>query len=203
MDKYLNWARELQSMAQTGLYYCEDKFCRERYTRIRDIAAEMLTERTDLPLAKVKDLFCGEVGYQTPKIDTRAAIFDGDKILLVRESDGYWTLPGGWCEVNMSPAENVVKEAREEAGLNVVVEKVIAVQDRIKHNLPPYIFGVVKIFYLCCSTGGEFVPNIETIDRKYFAEDDLPELCAPKISAEQIKLCFAANRADVWEAQFD
>ena len=203
MDRQLELIRELQALAQAGLYYCADKFCQERNERIREIATELLAERTDLPLAKVKDLFCGEVGYQTPKVDTRGAIFRDDKILLVQEADGLWAIPGGWCEVNLSPVDNVIKEVREEAGLDCVVEKVIAVQDRANHNQPPYIFGIVKIFYLCCSTGGEFVPNIETIDRKYFAEDDLPELCAPKISAEQIKLCFAANRADVWEAQFD
>ena len=77
----------------------------------------MLAERTALPLEKVKDLFCGDVGYQTPKIDTRAAIFEDDRILLVRERDGRWALPGGWCDYDLSPAENVAKEAREEAGL--------------------------------------------------------------------------------------
>ena len=202
MERQLELARELQALAQTGLYYCRDKFCRERYNRIRDIAAEMVAERTDLPLAKVKDLFCDEVGYQTPKIDTRAAIFRDGKILLVRE-DGGWTVPGGWCEVNLSPTENVVKEAREEAGLDVVVEKIIAVQDRAKHNQPPYIFGIVKIFYLCRATGGDFVPNLETTARAYFAEDDLPALFEAKCTAEQIQLCFEAARADVWETRFD
>lgn len=196
-------ASELQSLSQAGLYYCQNKFGRERYGRIREISAEILAQRTDLPLDKVKDLFCGEVGYQTPKIDTRAAIFDGGKILLACESDGRWVLPGGWCEVNLSPAENVVKEIREEAGLEATVEKIIAVQDRAKHNRPLYIYGVVKIFYLCKATGGEFVPNIETIGREYFAENELPELAEEKCNAEQIKLCFEARRADFWETQFD
>ena len=202
MDKQLEFARELQALAQTGLYYCKDKFCRARYERIREIAAEMLTARTDLPLAKVKDLFCGEVGYQTPKVDTRAAIFKDGKILLVQEEGG-WALPGGWCEVNLSPAENVIKEAREEAGLECVVEKVIAVQDRAKHNRPLYIFNVVKIFYLCRATGGEFTPNIETTARKYFAEDELPAFVEYKCTAEQVKLCFKAAREKFWETYFD
>ena len=203
MEKFLEWARELQSLSQAGLYYCHDKFCRERYRRIREISAEILSERTDLPRDKVKNFFCCEVGYQTPKIDTRAAIFDGEKILLVRETNGKWVLPGGWCEVNLSPAENVVKEVREEAGLDVVVEKIIAVQDRDKHNRPPHIYGVTKIFFLCRSNGGEFVPNLETTSREYFAQDNLPALENSKCNAAQIELCFAANRADVWETQFD
>ena len=203
MDKQLELIRELQGIAQAGLYYCENKFCRERYERIRAIAAQMLAQRTDLPLAKVKDLFCDEVGYQTPKVDTRAAIFKDDKILLVREADGRWTMPGGWCEVGLSPAESTVKEAKEEAGLDCVVEKVIAVQDRDKHNHPPYIYGIVKIFYLCKATGGEFVPNLETTERRYFAEDELPTLSEEKTTAEQIKLCFEAARATTWETRFD
>ena len=192
MDRQLELIRELQALAQAGLYYCADKFCQERNERIREIATELLAERTDLPLAKVKDLFCGEVGYQTPKVDTRGAIFRDDKILLVQEADGLWAIPGGWCEVNLSPVDNVIK-----------VEKVIAVQDRAKHNRPLYIFDVVKIFYLCKATGGEFVPNIETINRKYFAIDELPALAESKCNAEQIRLCFAAARAKIWEAQFD
>ena len=137
-DKVVLWAEELQSLAQAGLFYGKDVFDRERYQRIRDIAAEMLAERTALPLEKVKDLFCGDVGYQTPKIDTRAAIFEDDRILLVRERDGRWALPGGWCDYDLSPAENVAKEAREEAGLEVVAKMLIAVQDRDRHNTPPY-----------------------------------------------------------------
>lgn len=203
MEKYLEWARELQSLSQTGLYYCRDKFCHERYERIREISAEILSERLDMPLDEVKKFFCCEVGYQTPKIDTRAAIFDGEKILLVRETSGKWVLPGGWCEVNMSPAENIVKEVREEAGLDCVVEKIIAVQDRAKHNRPLYIFNVVKIFYLCRSMGGDFVANLETVERKYFAENDLPEFDEAKCNAQQVRLCFEAHREKFWETRFD
>lgn len=202
MERQLEFARELQALAQTGLYYCKDKFCRERYERIREIAAEMLAERIDLPLEKVKDLFCNDVGYQTPKVDTRAAIFRDGKILLVRE-DNFWSMPGGWCEVNLSPAENAIKEAREEAGIDCVIEKIIAVQDRAKHNRPLYIFDVVKIFYLCKATGGEFVPNIETDARGYFSEDNLPPLDVARNTLDQVKLCFAAARAKTWETFFD
>lgn len=202
MDRQLELARELLAMAQTGLYYCKDKFCHERYTRIREIAAEMIAERADLPLEKIKDLFFGDVGYMTPKIDTRAAIFKDGKILLVREKTG-WTMPGGWCEVHLSPVANTIKEVREEAGLDCVVEKIIAVQDRAKHNRPLYIFDVVKIFYLCRATGGEFVPNIETTAREYFSEDALPVMDEARCTAEQVNLCFEAARAESWETYFD
>ena len=202
-DRIANWAVELQSLAQTGLAYGRDKYDIERFARIREIAAEMIACKSGLSLERVKGLLCDEIGYPTPKIDTRAAIFKDEKILLVRESDGRWAMPGGWCDVNMSPAENVIKEAKEEAGLEVVVDKLIAVHDRAKHNQPSFVFGAAKMFFLCTSLGGEFKPNIETTESKYFAEDELPILAEGKSSAEQIRLCFKAHRTQFWETQFD
>ena len=202
-DKWVNWAIELQSLAQEGLFYGHDVYDRERYERIREIAAEMMAEKTDLPLGKVHELFCADSGYQTPKIDTRAAIFEDDKILLVRERDGRWALPGGWCEIGLSPAENAVKEAKEEAGLDITVDRLIAVQDRAKHNLPAEVHPSVKMFFLCSSRGGEFTPNIETSQSGYFAEDDLPPMAEQKCTPAQVRLCFEAHRAENWTVQCD
>jgi len=129
-DKFVKWAAELQSLAQAGLTYGKDKFDLERYERIREISAEMMEEKTGLPLEKVKELFCGETGYQTPKVDTRAAVFRDGKILLVHENNGKWSLPGGWCDFDKSIGENTAKETLEEAGAAVKPEMLIAVQDR-------------------------------------------------------------------------
>ncbi len=174
-DKWIEFAIELQSLAQAGLTYGKDVYDKERYTRIREIAAEMITCKTDIPVEKVKDLFCNETGYQTPKIDTRAAVFQDGKILLVHENNGTWSLPGGWCDVNQSVAENTVKETLEEAGMTVKPERMIAVQDRNKHNEPPYAYGIVKVFILCSVIEGDFVSNIETTESRYFAKDEIPE----------------------------
>ena len=202
-DRIIRWASELQSMAQAGLYYSENPFDRERYQRIREIAAEMLAERTGLPLEKVTDLFCGGVGYQTPKVDTRGAVFQDGRILLVRERDGRWAIPEGWCEYNLSPADNAVKELKEEAGVDAAVRSLIAVQDRDKHNQPPYPYGVVKIFFLCEAMGGDFVPNAETTERGCFPEDALPPLAGEKCTEEQVRMCFQAYRDPAWSVAFD
>ena len=148
-------------------------------------------------------LFCNETGYQTPKLDTRAAIFHDGKILLVRENDGRWSLPGGWCDVNVSVGENTVKEVREEAGLDVIPQQIIAVQDRAKHNLPVYAYGVCKIFVQCAAIGGQFMPNIETTESRYFPLDKLPPLAEEKNTAEQVALCFEAYQSDSWTVPFD
>ncbi len=202
-EKWLQWAVELQSIAQTGLYYCKDKFDIERFERVREIAAEMIQYKSDISAEKVKDLFCCETGYQTPKLDSRAAIFKDNRILLVKERNGAWALPGGWVDVDLSVKENIIKEVREEAGLHVTADKVIAVQDREKHNLPIYAYKICKIFVLCTVTGGSFKKNIETTESGYFLPDKLPKLATEKNSAEQINMCFDAYHSKNWETVFD
>ncbi len=202
-EKWLQWAVELQSIAQAGLYYGKDKFDLERYERIREIAAEMISYKTEIPKDKVRDLFCNEIGYQTPKLDTRAAVFKGDRILLVRENSGRWSLPGGWVDAGLSVKENAEKEVLEEAGLTVTAQRIIAVQDREKHNKPVYAYKVCKVFVLCAYVSGEFAPNIETTGSGYFAIDQLPELDGAKNTEEQVRMCFAARDAERWETVFD
>lgn len=203
-EKWLEWAMEIQSIAQAGLTYGHDEFDKERYERLREISAEILAYKTDMTVEKVKDLFCNETGYQTPKVDTRAAVFENGKILLVHDKDGRWSLPGGWCDVDQSVAENTVKETVEEAGLEVKPTKLIAVQDRNKHNTPVYAYGVVKIFVMCTLIGGSFVENIETTETKYFARNEIPEnLANEKVTREQIEMCFDAYNDEHWMTQFD
>lgn len=202
-EKWLDWAVELQSLAQAGLFYGKDKFDLERYERIREIAAEMVSYKSGIPTEKVKDLFCCEIGYQTPKIDCRAAIFKDGKILLVQENNGTWSLPGGWVDVGLSVKENVIKEVKEEAGLDVSADAVIAVQDREKHNLPVYAYKVCKIFVMCSVLGGGFKENIETVGSAYFSYDELPVLAEEKNNKEQIKICFDAFCAPDWRTIFD
>lgn len=202
-EKWLQWAVELQALAQAGLTYGKDIYDLERYQRIREISAEMIACKADISKETVTDLFCSESGYQTPKLDTRAAIFENDKILLVHENDGTWCLPGGWCDVNISAAENVIKEVREEAGLDVTADLVIAVQDREKHNRPIYANKICKIFFLCTVTGGAFRPNSETTETGYFGLEELPVLATAKVTKEQIQMCFDAKNSEHWKTVFD
>ncbi len=201
--EWLSWAVELQSIAQAGIYYGKDPYDKERFERIREIAAEMIARQSEIPVAKVTDLFCSEIGYQTPKLDTRAAVFQNGKILLVKENNGTWSLPGGWVDVHVSVKENTVKEVKEEAGLDVTADMVIAVQDREKHNLPVYAYKVCKIFILCTALGGTFESNIETVESNYFGPDELPQLAEEKNNEEQIRMCFDAYRSDSWKTLFD
>lgn len=202
-DQLIEYIMEIQSMAQSALFYVKDVYDKERFERLRDIAAEMMALKTELPLETVKTLFCSDYGYQTPKVDTRAATFKDGKILLVHENNGTWSLPGGWCEFNLSPVENIIKETKEEAGKDILVKSVISVQNRDNHNVPAYAYGVVKIFYLCEEIGGTFEANSETTEIAYFSEDELPNLAPEKCNVEQVHMCFEAYHSEHWKTQFD
>lgn len=204
IDQFTKWATNLQSIAQAGLHYGKDVFDRERYEQVRKIASEMMQAKTGLPKEQIKTLFLGDEGYQTPKIETRAAIFKDDKILLVRERMAQeWSLPGGWNDYDQTTAQNCVKEAREESGRIVKPVKLIAVQDRNHHNKPVLATHVTKVFYLCKEISGEFVPNDETDACDYFALDNLPKLSIDRNTKEQIEMCFKASKDPNWETVFE
>nr|WP_296032690.1 NUDIX hydrolase [uncultured Dorea sp.] len=203
-DKWLDFAIRIQSIAQAGLLYGKDQYDKERYGELRKIAAEMISEKTDISVEKVYDLFCNETGYQTPKVDTRAAVFMDDKILLVHENNGTWSLPGGWCDVDQSIASNTEKEVKEEAGFTVKAEKLIAVQDWRKHNVTNYAYGVVKAFVMCRYESGNFEENIETTEIAFFGKDELPDhLAVEKCTREQILMCFEAYENPEMPTLFD
>ncbi len=202
-NKWMDRALALQAIAQEGLYYGTGPFDLERYQKIREIAAEMISEGLDIPVDRAKSLFCSDIGYVTPKLDTRAAIFKGDKILLVQEKSGTWSMPGGWVDPDTSILENTLKEAREESGITVSPGRLVALIDLDKHNLKLHPFKVIKAFVLCKPLEGEFEKNIETVASRYFAMDELPDLTQDKNTRDQVLMCYEAYKADHWETVYD
>ena len=204
-DVWKQWAQELQFLAQCSLAYSKDKFDRERSERIREIACEMLSFKYDLPMDKIKMDFAGEIGYQTPKVETRAAVIKDNKILLVKEQfDGKWALPGGYQDVNMSIRENVIKESSEEAGAVVNPIKVVAVLDYNRHHHVNFPYGTVKIFVLCEYITHTFNENTETLGAEFFSLDELPELSITRTTKKQLDMCFECYKnPENWDTIFD
>mgnify|MGYP000893123162 FL=1 len=204
-DVWKKWAQELQFLAQCSLAYSKDKFDRERSERIREISCEMLSYKYDLPIEKIKMDFASEIGYQTPKVETRAAIIKDDKILLVKEQlDGKWALPGGYQDVNVSIRENVIKEASEEAGAVVQPLKVVAVLDYNRHHHVNFPLGMVKIFVLCEYINHSFNENTETLGAEFYSLDDLPELSLTRTTKKQLEMCFECYKdPQNWDTIFD
>jgi ADP-ribose pyrophosphatase YjhB (NUDIX family) len=203
--QWLSWTKRLQAIAQTGLTFTRDHYDHERYEELREIAAEMMAAGGGITGSQmVLDLFKGESGYATPKIEVRGAVVRHDQILLVRErEDGGWTLPGGWADVGESPSAMVVREVKEESGFDVVPRKLAALFDRNKHPHPPESSHAYKIFFLCDLIGGEATPSFETPEVAFFRRHALPQLSAPRITEYQIQHMFEHAAHPEWPATFD
>ena len=194
--KWLKWSRELMAIAQNGLTYAEIHFDLERYEQVRQIAAEIMAEQSNTDERKVLDLFSGEIGYATPKVDVRGVVFRDDQILLVKErADGLWTLPGGWADVNESPSEAVVREVQEESGFETRATKLLAVLDRSKHpHVPPFPYHIYKLFVRCELIGGKASTSTETDGAEFYSLDGLPELSVSRVTESQIERLFEHYR---------
>src|ERR1700719_4167848 len=201
----LEWPRKLQAIAQNGLAFSRDPFDRERYSQLHELAADMVSVELGIPAARARAVWEDERGYATPKVDVRGGVFDGDQVLLVRErSDGRWTLPGGWADVNDAPSEAVEREIVEESGFRTKAERMIAVFDRAKQgNEPPFPFHVYKLFILCRLLGGEAKTSMETTGVEFVGENEIPPLSLTRNTREQIQFCFEARKNPDNPCQFD
>jgi ADP-ribose pyrophosphatase YjhB (NUDIX family) len=180
--------RKIAAIAGTGLHYTNDHFDRERYEELRDLAAAMIAAGSDISPDILPGLLADGVGYQTPRLDVRGAIFRGDQILMVREAaDGKWSIPGGFIDVGLSASQAVEKEIREESGLIARAVKLVGYLDRDRiDGVPPYLFHIHKVYFLCEELGGDLTPSPETLDVAFHPLDHLPELSIGRIAARQI-----------------
>jgi ADP-ribose pyrophosphatase YjhB (NUDIX family) len=188
---WLEYAKRVQALAQAGITYAENSFDLERYQELSEISVRLMSELSGTEVTRVRDLFTNEDGYQTPKTDVRAVIFQDGKILLVREKvDNCWALPGGWADVGYSPGEVAVKETREEAGLEVSAGRLLAVLDKKCHPHPPSPYHTYKIFIRCQILGGTLQQGSETLDVQFFGREELPELSVERGTVSQLQLMF-------------
>ena len=205
---WLMRAREIQAIAQTGLAFTRDPYDRERFEALRAIAVGMIARRSGADEAQLLDLFAGERGYATPKIDVRGAVFDaGGRLLMVRETadDGRWTLPGGWADVNQTASECALREIREESGYEARVIKLALLHDRARQgHQPAGLFSIYKLFFLCALTGGAAQGGLETSEVRFFAEHEIPaDLSTGRTLPHQIARLFAHHRAPDLPTEFD
>ncbi len=192
--KWLNWAKQIQGIAQTGLAYSKDVYDKERYEQLRTLSLEIMEQYTEVESSKLAELFAGEYGYATPKVDIRGVVVQEGKILLVREKkEGEWSLPGGWADLLLSPSEIAVKEVREESGFEVRALRLLAVLDNHKHN-PPAPYHAYKMFIHCDITGGGAKEGLETNGVQFFREDELPQLSEARNTEKQVRLMFELLR---------
>ncbi|MBS4205785.1 NUDIX hydrolase [Lederbergia citrea] len=193
--QWLDWAKRIQALSQAGLKFSKDVYDIERFEELRNISAEIMALHTGLEMEKVKNLFANETGYQTPKVDIRGAVFKDEKILMVRENyDDRWSLPGGFCDIGLSPTENIIKEIKEESGFDVNVKRLLALLDSNYHPHPPQPYHYYKLFIHCEIIGGEASIGVETNDVQFFSEQYLPKLSTNRNTESQIKMLFEFMR---------
>lgn len=172
--RWLEWAREIQSLAQTGYHYSENDYQRGRCQRLSEIAAEIVSAHTDLPYAPLAQTFQAQIGYATPRVDVRGAVFQNGQILLVRErQDGGWTMPGGWADVGDVPSAAAEREVWEEAGFRVRACKLVGVYDANRLG-PLELFHAFKLVFLCDLIEGQPTPSSETSEVTFFSQNELP-----------------------------
>lgn len=205
MSKWLDWAKQLQAIAQAGEAYSKDAYDLERFKMVQDISHQMFADISDKSVADIQNLFIPETGYPTPKVDLRAGVIKDGKILLVRErEDGGWTLPGGWADVCETPSNGVVREVLEESGLVVAKPKLIAIRDRAMHDYqPPYPFHIYKMFFLCEYVSGEPKENIEVSEIDFFAQHKIPPLSQSRVLPRDIEMVFDAFYSEDFQVHVD
>jgi ADP-ribose pyrophosphatase YjhB (NUDIX family) len=191
--RWLEWAREIQALSQTGFHFSENDYQRERYKRLAEIAAEIASEHTSLELDSLSNIFHAQIGYATPRVDVRAAVFRDGRLLLVQErADGGWTLPGGWADVGDLPSEAAEREVWEEAGFRVRARKMVGIYDGNRVG-PLELFHAYKLVFLCDLLDGEARTSSETTDVAFFALDEIPTvLSGERTKPRHIRDAFAA-----------
>lgn len=200
--------RTLLAVAQTGLQYGRDSFDLERYRQIREAATVLLSLVANQPLGALRRDVEANVGYATPKVDVRGAVFDEfGRILLTQErSDCQWTLPGGWCDVGEPASVAVSRELREESGYSARPVRLGAVLDRELHgHTPPMAVHVYKMFFLCELDGEDRIqplPN-ETLDVGWFSIADLPPLSLSRVTEPQLRLLLHLHQNPTMATVFD
>jgi ADP-ribose pyrophosphatase YjhB (NUDIX family) len=202
---WLRVAQELRAIAQTGLTFTADRFDRLRYERIRELAATMVARGSGGNYETILGILVEDKGYATPKVDVRGAAFVDGRVLLVREiSDGKWTLPGGWADINQTAAECVVREIAEESGFVAKALKLAAVHDYQRSNRPSrHLDSIYKMFFICEIVGGAARSSDETSEVAFFARDALPPLSQGRTTAAQIERMFQHAEHPELAADFD
>lgn len=201
----LNEIKRLKAIADIGLLYSANAYDKERYAELQDISLALLGKISGHGLEALQCSFPAAPDYPTAKVDIRCFVLDADKkILLVKESaDGKWSLPGGWADVGQTPKEVVIKECKEETGLDVAPKALLALFDKKAHPHPPQPFYVYKMVFYCKALSTRLHKGFDVLDVQYFSINDLPELSEDRILKSQIELVYQKVLAQDFTTFFD
>lgn len=203
--EFLNEIKRLKAISETGLLYSKNEYDKERYLELQEISLNLLSNFSGVSIEDLKFMLPQAKDYPTAKVDIRGiALSENNKVLLVQESiDGKWSLPGGWGDVGYTPKETIIKEFKEETGLDVSVESLLAVFDKKVHPHPPQPFYVYKMVFHCQIITTYINKGHDVLDVQYFDVDDLPPLSEDRILKPQIQLLYNKIALQDKSAYFD
>ena len=189
--KWMDWAREIFSLSQSGITYSGNQYDIDRYKRLQEITAEIIASQSEIEKESALDSFSMQAGYITPKVDVRGAVVQDGKILLIQErADGNWAMPGGWADLGDSPRSVAEREVWEESGFRVKAEKVVAVIDANRIE-PMEFYHAYKIIFLCKLLDGEPRTSYETLAVDFFEPNRLPPLSIYRTNEAMLQEVFA------------
>jgi mutator protein MutT len=141
-----------------------------------------------------------------PVVGIGAVIVQDGKVLLVKRRyaplKGEWSLPGGGVEVGETLEECVVREMREETGLDIEVGPVIEVFDRITHDTDGRVqYHYVLVDYLCWPIGGELNASSDVEEAVWVQPDETSRFNITAKATAVIERALMMARQAPWPAR--
>jgi ADP-ribose pyrophosphatase YjhB (NUDIX family) len=204
-EQIITLAKRIKSISDIGLLYSSNQYDIERYEELQEISFDLLSEISGLEVTALKDFYKEVTDYPTPKIDVLGVLLDNEsRILLAKESaDGKWSLPGGWADIGLTPKEVIIKEFKEETGLDIEPQQLLAVYDKKCYPHPPQPFYVYKMVFYCKALSHEIVKGFDVLDVSFFPIDDLPTLSKERILESQLEELYDKILRQDWMCKVD
>ena len=203
-QRLVTLADEIAAQAKNGTHWSKDRYDRERFERILTLSAEILGGALDYEPVAARRWYTDEPATLTSKIGVSAAAFDatGRLLLVQRNDNGYWVLPGGIAEYGETLAGAAAREALEESGVHVRVRTVLGIYEATRHGYQT-IHHWQHVSFLADVITGTPGPSDETLAAGFFTREEVAALTLAPSAHDPIRDAFVAFRQTTITTFFD
>ena len=196
-------AHELRSIANDGARYADNDYDRERYRRALSLSARLDSAIEHRSPDEVMEEYNQNLARVTPYVGASAAVFRQGRILLIkREDNGLWAMPGGATEVGETWAQSVERELREETGVVGTAKRLLGVFDSRLWGSRSDIHYYNSLWLVGVPDDQNPIAGPETTGVGFFAEHDLPADTSPG-NTRRIPMAFRLAQGDLPAPYFD